>query len=358
MRHMKNNVLVTGLGIGVELDICGACNSDFSWLINNPSNLLWADKIYISSEIWKSANSEYYKNENKLQKAISLILNIVSSEGLIEIFNPSDIFSPSYKTLLDKKVDSDLDFLKKNSLIKYPDDENDHTFDINGQSYCIPQISTLYLSLDLADHLNANCLFDDKSLNYFSFMDQETKKIKQDYQYAHAFKDLINSKVPNQLIDHNYAFNSEKQCTSCQKESTCKDTYLIDIEKSTNSMLNYRNYDELHQLKNILEEIKKSANKSESINDLEDIKKVFEHKAKKINKNINKAFPRIERWSELITMVSIPTALISGATGNVGISVVSASLAATSKLSQSYISYYKNKHNWIGFFNKKPNISN
>ena len=42
-----NKVLVTGLGVASELGICESCNLNFSWLVNNPSTILWADQLYI-----------------------------------------------------------------------------------------------------------------------------------------------------------------------------------------------------------------------------------------------------------------------------------------------------------------------
>ena len=38
---MMNKVLITGLGVAKELGICEICNLNFSWLVNNPSTILW-----------------------------------------------------------------------------------------------------------------------------------------------------------------------------------------------------------------------------------------------------------------------------------------------------------------------------
>ena len=40
-----NKVLVTGLGFASDMGICEACGLNFSWLVNNPSVILWADKL-------------------------------------------------------------------------------------------------------------------------------------------------------------------------------------------------------------------------------------------------------------------------------------------------------------------------
>lgn len=42
-----NKVLITGLGVGKALDLCYECNLNFSWLVDNPSTLLWVDKILL-----------------------------------------------------------------------------------------------------------------------------------------------------------------------------------------------------------------------------------------------------------------------------------------------------------------------
>ena len=42
-----NKVLITGLGVAKELGIGETCNLKFSWLVNNPSTILWADQLYV-----------------------------------------------------------------------------------------------------------------------------------------------------------------------------------------------------------------------------------------------------------------------------------------------------------------------
>ena len=43
-----NKVFITGTAVGNELGLCAPCTLDFSWLIENPATLIWADKIAIT----------------------------------------------------------------------------------------------------------------------------------------------------------------------------------------------------------------------------------------------------------------------------------------------------------------------
>ena len=77
-----NKVFITGTAVGNELGLCAPCTLDFSWLIENPATLIWADKIAITK---KSLDIYLTKKNNKMNKTIRLILRIIKSNNVLEI---------------------------------------------------------------------------------------------------------------------------------------------------------------------------------------------------------------------------------------------------------------------------------
>lgn len=71
---MMNKVLITGLGVAKELGICEICNLNFSWLVNNPSTILWADQLYIPRV---SYDAQIANQESKSDKVIGMFLEII-----------------------------------------------------------------------------------------------------------------------------------------------------------------------------------------------------------------------------------------------------------------------------------------
>lgn len=83
-----NKILVTGLGIGSDFGVCSVCNLDFSWLVSNPSTLVWVDKILLTQNAWQSRE----KVDDKFDKAVNIILEKADKQGVIEIIKPKEIF--------------------------------------------------------------------------------------------------------------------------------------------------------------------------------------------------------------------------------------------------------------------------
>ena len=82
-----SKVIVTGQGVGRHFHVCQTSNLNFSWLLHNPSVLVWAEKILIPHSAWEA---QIYSKENQYDKAINLILEIAFDKGLIELIMPNN----------------------------------------------------------------------------------------------------------------------------------------------------------------------------------------------------------------------------------------------------------------------------
>ena len=86
---MMNKVLITGLGVAKELGICEICNLNFSWLVNNPSTILWADQLYIPRV---SYDAQIANQESKSDKVIGMFLEMAEEHGIIKKLNLTDMY--------------------------------------------------------------------------------------------------------------------------------------------------------------------------------------------------------------------------------------------------------------------------
>lgn len=118
-------------------------------------------------------------------------------------------------------------------------------------------------------------------------------------------------------------------------------------------ILKWRDYDEICMANNEIDKIIKLKEKSNSGYDIEQIKKEFIEKQKKINRNIKRVFPKIKRWTNLATVISTPATICSAANSNMTATILSASIGGVSKAIEEGLKYYENKNNWVSFINKE-----
>lgn len=110
-----NKVLVTGLGTAKDLDMCEACGLNFSWLIDNPSTILWADQICIPQNAYEIAKAQ---SERKDERVISMFLNMVENQGIIKPIDLSRMYPKSLGNEIKKKMLEDSQTLLNRNINK------------------------------------------------------------------------------------------------------------------------------------------------------------------------------------------------------------------------------------------------
>lgn len=356
---MNNKLFITGLALGIENDTCQCNNYNIDWLFNYPSTLLWAKRILVTETIWKDiTQSDYYpdvqnKKEAAFAKAIKLIFEILHSEGIIEIVDIKGIISDDVSKSIYKSIDNDIEKLSKKFPKTFTLEEDEFYFNIKDDSYCIPRLWTVYAGLILSRYFNANGLFSRYELNFFDYKyrlgAERIDELKGKY---HAFQNVLELNLPNLEIGHMYLYDHMNQCMECSSEAKCKDSYLLDIEKNVNNVIKKRDYDEIQQIIALLEKISKRRNSNEfAINPLE-FSNEFSTEKSKINRKVKHVFPKIKRWTNLTTFVSIPVALGGLVTGNPFLAISGGMITGIAKGSEELLKYYENKYNWINYINK------
>ncbi|MBD3339124.1 MAG: hypothetical protein GF353_08440 [Candidatus Lokiarchaeota archaeon] len=87
--------------------------------------------------------------------------------------------------------------------------------------------------------------------------------------------------------------------------------------------------------------------------DPDEIINAIGEKGRNANKQMRKIFPKIKRWSNIATMISIPLAVFGSAVSNPLITITGASLAGFSKISTEAVKLLENKYKWISFLPKE-----
>ena len=345
-----NKVLVNGLGTASELGICKACNLDFSWLFRNPSTLLWADEICIPKNAFLLAKKH---NESKSEKVISMFLNMAENHGLIREIELSNMYQDSEG----EKIYEHASLISESLIDTFPSVIKKGNPGVPGEivieenEYCGARIASILLGIKLANDINANCLFSKREHTALKYIYGLDRNRHGGIGVSNAYNEVFSLYLPENLGIHHYAFINEDKCQTCKHYDKCKNNYLIDTENAINKMLKWRDFDELQQAKAEIDRIIKIKGQISSDDDVNDVIRMFKERQDVINKNINKRFPKIERWTKMTTVLATPVTIASAITGDIPLTIASSVVAGASQITQELLEIYKSKNSWVGFVN-------
>jgi hypothetical protein len=363
-----NKMLMTGLAVGTDVGVCSACNYDFEWLIKYPSIFLWADKILLTQTIYDqivNANLSGAETE-AMPRSIKLVFEMAKSEDIIELVDPTKVVTDDMREAIWQEVINDLDLLKKfypnNCRIEQNEERNvPMEFYINDIGYCGPFVATIYATLALTRAWDSNCFFSQRVLNYLVYkFGLSNMPYHGEPGKAEAFTTVFNAYLPNvQFLPEYplYSYYDIEQCDECKNKQTCQDTYLLELEKNFKKILTWRNYDEILQLKQVVEKITDKRKKSGGIIDPEIVLEEFRHIEGRYQRRIKKIFPKVKRWANFATMLSIPVAMVGLAVDQPLVTVTGGVLTGASKLTEEITDYLKSKMSWVRFTAQEEDLN-
>lgn len=228
---------------------------------------------------------------------------------------------------------------------------------LNGHEYCLPRVGTIYASLALARAWDAHCLFSTPVFNYCAHKFGLGGFPKTGEQgRIQAFQSVFEAYIPNESVFPEYVLFSEDQCPKCVNEEKCKGGYLSELEANLRKIISWRDYDEVYQLKAVVESIVDKRNKSGGVLDPTDVVRDFRHQEDKLRRKVKLTFPKVKRWANITTMLSIPVVVAGVASSSPLITVGGAALAGLSELTKELVDLLSSKYSWIGFMNKETEL--
>ena len=129
----------------------------------------------------------------------------------------------------------------------------------------------------------------------------------------------------------------------------CKKNYLSTLEKNLNKILKWRNYEEIFQAKAVIEKIIKNQDQYKDTIDPIEIEREFKNEEKKLQRKLKLIFPKINRWANIATMLSIPFAITGIAKDSSLITIAGASTAGISQLTKELLQLFESKYRWVTF---------
>lgn len=345
-----NKVFITGLAL-VDTDLkCSKCFLNLDWIISRPSTFLWSDKIVVTKQIWEmltfsKSTTDSISASNKL---IKLIFENAYENNLIEVVESELIINEGIIHHVNQQIAQDVIGLVKHfpEQIRLGNLDKQELLLIGDKDYCIFRLQSIYLSFLLSSYYSSNCMFSQDDLDFCKYV-FGIRDYPNGYKRGldESFCNVFSMYMPNEPIFHMHgSFDPGKTCDDCKKVNNC-DKYLIDTERALKKYFKYREYDEIQQIKDVVNKIiKRTEKRDEDINPIE-VKKEFLQIEKKHKKLIKKIFPKVEHWSSIGTFLSFSLALIP----NINSSVLATCALFTPELIKTGMSIYSYNNRWINF---------
>jgi len=295
--------------------------------------------------------SSYPGGNEDLGRAINLIFEGLDKNGIIEVKKPSDVITEDLKKELFLQIEKDtkelsMQFPKDISIGK--EQQIPGQMFVSDAEFCTPSLWTKYASLILAKEWDASLFFPQHSQMYFDklfLLNSKQNITSNENAKRTAFEEIFKSKIPEFELLPIILFDA-KQCQSCASINKCTTDVFAKVDDNINNALEWRTYDEIYQLKEVL---KKISNESKNLDvSSDDIMYAYKDEETKIRKKLHSVFPKVERWSNMTTVLSIPVIVAGVQTGSVALSTIGASTAGIATTMNKYLDVLKNKYRWVG----------
>lgn len=364
----KINLLVTGTALTTE--DCSSkthyCHYDFSFLMTQPSMLIWSDKIILTNQCFDYIHRENPSNlGHKMGKAIEILFDIAKEYDMIELKNPDPILNED----MIKKIDDEILSDRINLYRKFPrrvrlGDEKKVPGElyVNKHHFCSTVLYGVYGSLVLAREWKAESLFSDDIYDYcklkFEMSIPRMVKSKVSQTRINAFNNIFNVILPENDLFPYYALDdiigkrAKRNCSTCSKVSECDKNFSKDLDDNVRNYLALRENEEIQQIKGVLQDITEKLEKGNpEVSDTEIIQE-FKRQEIQLSRDLKIAFPKIRRWTYLGLVCSSPFALLGAATGLPLVTYASASASIISGATSALLDYSENKYKWVGFLQR------
>ncbi|HEY5960440.1 MAG TPA: hypothetical protein VIV60_27995, partial [Polyangiaceae bacterium] len=300
-----NKILITGLAIGAEpgIDACEVCNYDLSVLLRKPSTLLWADKVIVTEGIRRAVDLQTaFPEKHEFAAVVRTVFDSLEGAGLLEVRPGRAVITPDVRDSIFREIFTDsalLTALFPKQISRGDDAKVPGQLFVDEYEYCTPALWSIYASLVLAEEWSANILFGKHAYNFLRFKFGLGAKIQG--TEISAFEQVFSTFLPESTILPKYF--SAPNCATCDHEGSCRSEAVPTVERELRSVLQWRNFDEFHEMRKVFSRI---STRQREHGAPSDIIAEFQHETDRLQKKVHRLFPQVERWTNLATVVSVP----------------------------------------------------
>ena len=349
------NIFQSGLAIGIPNGCCSCNNMNFSWLYDNPVNLLWVDKIIITQNMWdiimdcKCSTAIREGKETPFAKSTKLIYSILHDAGLVEII-PDNSINEATTNGIYNLISSDLELL--GDMVK----EDESLLRVGDYCHCIPSLWSLYASLYLSWRNDASFMLEEREISYLKQvlplrMPQNSSNFSIGGMSS-VINEVLRMSLPKLELGHPYLSDSVEHCNLCARLSTCRESYLRDTEKQVFTLLNYRQRDEIHQLCILMDKICSEKFRIGYEINADDLIHEINIEKLRVQKKINNSFKKIEKWKNIVMTISAGMTL-GAFFSHPLIAEIGAAGVLASEVTSNILAQKEKQYSWVNLFNEK-----
>lgn len=315
----------------------------FDWLAQRPHMVLWCDEILISRPAYDAMIELSGENPIRGEAYRTVISRLVDAK-IVKVFDPSLYVTRELADLIAAQVERDAGRWRNPAS----DSKSGESVRIGDVLVCPPIMAGTYADLAIARQLDAGLLQSDISRR---FCERRFGEIAASSN-AEAFNGVLESLIPDANILGRYARESWKEggwtCKNCSQEDTCKSQCVEETERNLGDVLDLRNMDEMLQVKrvatNAISEVRKAGSE-----EIDDILSEVRSEANKCKKRMRTTFPKIHRWLNLLTSLSVATSFFGTATGDSLVCLGGAAGAASSVVTRECLAFLRSRYQWVDF---------
>lgn len=298
---MLKNILVTGLILGKETDMCPCSNVDTEWLFGRPSDLLWADKIIVTKNEWDVITDG--ADKSAYTQAVKLIFEQLQGEGMVQLI-PDSVISQSRAESILENIKADLKCIE--DLCSESEAEHDHIMTMGKFHFCVPSLWTLYAAIELSRMYNANFSLSQDELGYLLELLPRKYEWEIHAGRKRAIDEVLSLYLPSVELGHAYLADSERgRCQKCANYEKCSGNYLKEIEKQVDSIMKLRQYDEIRMTCEVMDEICERSLAQGHVLTGDELWMDLQEEARKTEKTAKKNLPKIKMWRKISAYATI-----------------------------------------------------
>lgn len=341
---MSKNILVTGLILGKETEMCQCSDINVGWLFERPSDLLWADKIIVTQNEWQVIKND---NSSAISKASRLIFEKLQAEGLVQLI-PDTIITPSRAEDILHNIKMDLQYI--DDLYTESENDNDPVMTMGKSHFCIPSLWTLYAAIELSWELNASFSLTPDELVYLTTL--IPRKYEKEIHAGRnmAIEEVLSLYLPSVELGHVFLVDSARgRCNECARFAECSGTYLTKIEKQVDMILKLRQYDEIRMTCEVMDKICERSILQGHVLSGNELWDDLQEEASKTERMMKSKLRRMKLWSRISTFATIGLGAASFLHPVIGIGAAVPALAE--QMLKSYGEKMKKETSWVNFVN-------